>query len=168
MEIPLPKTNLLYKTVKTIASSRPGSWFFSQTLHHLDRTVVRLTRNRTSLTTLLTGLPVLTVTTEGAKTRKPRAVPLIGLPTDQGVIIIASNWGRAFHPAWYRNIKAHPTVTLSYHGQTAEYTARETEGELRATCWAQATEAYPGYDAYKRRAGTRQIPVILLTPKSVR
>jgi len=166
MEIKLPRSNLLYKTVNKIASSRPGSWFFSHTLHHLDRIVVRLTRNKTSLTTILTGLPVLTITTLGAKTGKPRAVPLIGVPTEQGVVLVASNWGRAFHPGWYRNLKAHPTVIVSYHGQSAEYTARETEGELRATCWGRAAEAYPGYDAYKRRAATRQIPVILLTPKA--
>jgi deazaflavin-dependent oxidoreductase (nitroreductase family) len=167
MDIQMPRPNLLYKAVKRIASSGPGSWFFSRTLHHVDRIVVRLTRSRTSLTTLLTGLPVFTVTTLGAKTGKARAVPLIGVPMEQGIVFIASNWGRAFHPAWYRNLKAHPTVTLSYRGQTAEYTAQETEGELRAACWRRAVEVYPGYDAYKRRAGTRQIPVVMLTPKAV-
>ena len=166
MNIQLRRPNWLNRTVKRIASSRPGSWLFSHTLHHLDRAVVRLTRSQTSLTTLLTGLPVLTVTTQGAKTGKPRAVPLIGVPMGTDIILIASNWGRAFHPAWYRNMKTHPAVTLSHRGQTAEYNARETEGELRAACWGRAAEVYPGYDAYKRRAGTRQIPVVLLTPKA--
>jgi len=155
----------LNKTVKKLAASRPGSWFFSYTLHHLDRMVVRLTRNQTSLTTILSRLPVLTITTQGAKTGKPRAVPLIGVPMGRDIILIASNWGRAFHPAWYLNLRKHPIVTMSHRGQTAEYTAQETEGDLRAACWGRAVEVYPGYEAYKRRAGTRQIPVILLTPK---
>jgi hypothetical protein len=99
MDIQMPRSNLLYKAVKRIAASRPGSWFFSRTLHHIDRIVVCLTRRRTSLTTLLTGLPVFTVTTIGAKTGKPRAVPLIGVPMEQGIVFIASNWGRSFHPA---------------------------------------------------------------------
>ena len=143
MNVELPRPNWLHKTVKKLTSSRPGSWLLSHTLHHLDRIVVRLTRNRTSLTTVLTGLPVLIITTQGAKTGKPRGVPLVGMPMGKDVILIASNWGRAFHPAWYRNLKAHPTVTLSYRGQTAEYTARETEGELREECWRRAVEGYP-------------------------
>ena len=165
MNVQLPRPNWLHKTVKKLASSGPGSWFLSHTLHHLDRIVIRLTRNQTSLTTVLTGLPVLTVITRGAKTGKPRPVPLIAVPMGKDIILIASNWGRAFHPAWYRNLKTHSAVTLSYRGQTAEYTARETERELRADCWGRAVEAYPGYNAYERRAGARQIPVILLTPK---
>jgi deazaflavin-dependent oxidoreductase (nitroreductase family) len=83
---------------------------------------------------------------------------------EKEIILIASNWGRAFHPAWYFNLKAQPTVTLSYRGQTSEYTAREAESELRADCWRRAVDAYPGYEAYKRRAGNRVIPVIVLTP----
>jgi deazaflavin-dependent oxidoreductase (nitroreductase family) len=82
----------------------------------------------------------------------------------EGIILVASNWGRSFHPAWYRNITRHPTATLSYRGESREYTACEPEGELRSQCWAKAVDVYPGYEAYKRRAGDRQIPIILLKP----
>jgi deazaflavin-dependent oxidoreductase (nitroreductase family) len=165
MNMQVPRSNWGNRMVKMLASSRPGSWFLSHSLHHLDRTVINLTHNQTSLTTILAGLPVLTLTTRGAKSGKPRAVPLIGVPMGNEVVLIASNWGRAFHPAWYRNLKAHPAVTLAYQGKAAEYSAKEAEGDLRAELWGRAVEIYPGYDAYKRRAGKRQIPVVVLTPK---
>lgn len=165
MNFQVPRPNWLHKTVKMLASSRAGSWFLSYSLHDLDRIVINLTHNQTSLTTILAGLPVLTLTTRGAKSGKPRAVPLIGVPMGKEVVLIASNWGRAFHPAWYVNLKAHPAVMLAYQGQAAEYGAKEAEGDLRAELWGKAVEIYPGYEAYKRRAGKRQIPVVVLTPK---
>lgn len=165
MNFQVPRPTWLHKTVKMLASSRPGSWILSHSLHHLDRAVVSLTHNQTSLTAMLAGLPVLTLTTRGAKSGKPRAVPLIGVPMGKEVVLIASNWGRAVHPAWYVNLKAHPAVTLAYQGQAAAYSAKEAEGDLRAELWGRAVEIYPGYEAYKRRAGKRQIPVVVLTPK---
>ncbi len=165
MDFQLPKSTRFHNAIMKLASTRPGSWFLSHTLAALDRAVVRLTRGRTSLTTVMTGLPVLTVTTQGARSGKPHAVPLIGMPMGKEVILIASNWGRRFHPAWYLNLKAHPAVTLSYQGQTADYTARQAEGQLREECWARAVEVYAGYEAYRRRAGHRRIPVMVLTPE---
>ena len=40
----------------------------------------------------------------------------------------------------------------------------EAEGEERSRLWAQAREVYFGYDVYQERAGTRRIPVVVLTP----
>ncbi len=164
MDIQLARQNRLHKAMKTIASSRPGASSLSHSLHHLDRIAAALTRGQTTLTSILTGLPVVTLTTCGARTGKPRAVPLIGVPMGGDIVVIASNWGQSSHPAWYRNVMAHSSVVLSYRGQSAHYTAREAEGPLRDQCWAKAVEIYPGYDAYKRRAGARRIPVILLSP----
>jgi deazaflavin-dependent oxidoreductase (nitroreductase family) len=105
------------------------------------------------------------VTARGAKTGMPRDVPLIGVPIDDGIILVASNWGHATHPAWYRNLTKEHTATVSYHGEARTYFVQETEGDLRSRCWAKAVEVYPGYEAYRRRAAHRQIPVILLTPE---
>ncbi len=165
MDFQMPKPTRFHNVVLRLASTRPGSWLLSYTLPQLDRLVGRLTRGRTALTTMLTGLPVLTVTTRGARSGRPRAVPLLGVPMGKEIILIASNWGRPFHPAWYLNLKSDPAATLSYRGRAAEYTARLAEGGLRADCWARAVEVYAGYEAYRRRAGKRQIPVIVLTPR---
>ena len=127
--------------------------------------MLRLSRGRHSLTSLLAGLPVVTVTTIGAKSGRPRSLPLVAIPDGENVILIASNFGQKHHPAWYYNLRAHPEVQLTYEGRTVAYTAHETSGEGRERCWQRAVDLYSGYARYKERAGQRQIGVFLLTPQ---
>jgi len=145
-----------------LASSRLASWFFSHVLYRIDRPLLRLTGGRQSLTSLLSGLQMMTLTTTGAKSGLPRSTPLTGLIDGDQVVLIASNFGRSRHPGWYFNLRANPVARLSIRGQSAEYLAREAEGEERAQLWQRAVKMYPGYEAYKRRAGKRVIPVMVL------
>jgi deazaflavin-dependent oxidoreductase (nitroreductase family) len=128
--------------------------------------VLRLSHGRYSATSLLAGLPVVTVTTIGAKSGQPRSLPLIALPDGEHVILIASNFGQRHHPAWYYNLHAHPEVQLTYEGKTVTYVARETSGEERERCWQRAVDLYSGYANYKERAEHRTIGVFLLTPQA--
>ncbi len=118
------------------------------------------------MTNMLSGLPVVTVTTIGAKSSQPRSLPLVAIPDGENVILIASNYGQKHHPAWYYNLHAHPEVQLTYEGQTVAYMAHETDGDERAYCWQRAVDLYSGYASYKERAGQRQIGVFLLTPQA--
>ena len=43
-------------------------------------------------------------------------MPLIGIPDGNDIVLIASNWGGASHPAWYFNLRAHPEVTVAFYG----------------------------------------------------
>jgi len=113
---------------------------------------------------VLSGLPVVTITTAGARTGNTRSVSLISIPEGDELILIASNWGRPRHPSWYHNLKANPQVTVSFRGQTQAYLAREVAGDEREAYWRKATRFYPGYDAYARRCAPREIPVIILVP----
>lgn len=131
----------------------------------LDRAVSRLTGGRRTLTTLVTGLPTVQLTTAGARSGKPRTVILVGVGRGDNVILIASNFGQKGHPAWYHNLKANPQVALSVAGQPAQpYVACEANGVGRRRLWRKAVDLYPGYARYARRAGSRQIPVIVLSP----
>jgi deazaflavin-dependent oxidoreductase (nitroreductase family) len=160
------RPNAAQRAMHIITRTRAGSWFFARTLHHFDRPVLRLSRGRYSLTSLLAGLPVVTVTTIGAKSGQPRSLPLIAIPDDEHVILIASNFGQHRHPAWYYNLRAHPEVQLTYEGKTIAYVARETSGAERERCWQRAVDLYSGYARYKERAGQRQIGVFLLAPQT--
>jgi deazaflavin-dependent oxidoreductase (nitroreductase family) len=156
--------NVFQRSLHPILKTKASGWLLARTLHHLDRPVLRLTRGRRSATGIVAGLPVVTVTTIGAKSGQPRGVPLVALPDGEDVILIASNFGQKHHPAWYYNLRAHPHAHLTYEGKTVFYTARETEGEERERCWQRAIEAYSGYAAYKKRAEHRTIGVFRLTP----
>ena len=152
------------RMMQRVAASRPGSWFFSRTLHYFDIPALRLSRGRLSIPTLVAGLPVIALTTTGAKTGRTRTTPLVALPDGDRLVVIASSWGRRRHPSWYYNLRAHPEATVTVDGRTGVYTARAADDDERARYWQQAVELYSGYRAYERRAGGRRIPVIVLEP----
>jgi hypothetical protein len=72
------EANALHRFVRRLAATRPGSWFFARTLHHADWVVYRLSRRRTTLAALLSGLPVVMLTTAGARSGRETTVPLLG------------------------------------------------------------------------------------------
>lgn len=152
------------RLVLRIAMSAPGAWLFARTAHHLDWLCWRLSGKRLSLTYLMTGITEVWLTTTGAKSGQPRTVPLLAIQDGERFILIASNWGQSHHPAWYYNVRAQPTVTLTVRGYTAAYLAREATASERATYWPRAIVLYPGYALYRQRASQRTIPMFVLTP----
>jgi deazaflavin-dependent oxidoreductase (nitroreductase family) len=163
------------KLVQRLFAMPAVSAVISSIAHRLDAPIIRLSHGRTTLTSLLTGLPVVTLTTLGAKSGQPRSVPLVAIPMETKgqevgpeargkIILIASNFGREHHPAWYYNLKANPNATLSSGDFTGKYQAHEAVGEEREACWQRATFLYGGYNAYRQRASHRTIGVFVLTP----
>jgi deazaflavin-dependent oxidoreductase (nitroreductase family) len=92
-------------------------------------------------------------------------VPLVALEDNETLILIASNFGQARHPAWYYNLRKHPEAAVTLRRQTKTYIAREATADERELYWTKAVEIYAGYAAYKTRARNRQIPIFVLTPK---
>ncbi len=90
----------LQRRLQVIPASRPGSWIFAHMLHYIDRPLLRWTHGRVSIPSLFIGTPMIMLTTIGAKSGKPRTLPLIGIVDGDDVIMVASNWGRLYHPAW--------------------------------------------------------------------
>jgi deazaflavin-dependent oxidoreductase (nitroreductase family) len=142
----------------------PISWLYARTLHHLDRAVYRLTKGRATFVSWVTGLPIVMLTTTGAKSGVEHTLPLVALPDGDQMIVIASNYGQERNPAWYHNLRANPTAKIEFEGRTREVTARVLEGEERERHYTRGIEIYPGWTQYRKRAANRQIPVIELTP----
>src|SRR5436305_9374999 len=92
------RANILQRILRRFAASGPGSWLFARVLHHIDRPVHRLTRSRHTFARLASGIPVVMLTTTGAKTGRPRTVPVLGIPADGAGAIVASNFGQRAHP----------------------------------------------------------------------
>jgi deazaflavin-dependent oxidoreductase (nitroreductase family) len=154
--------------IQRLASTRAGAWLFARTAHRLDLPLIRLSKGRYSLTGILAGLPVVTLTAVGARSGRPRTLPLVGIPDGEKVVLIASNFGRPHHPAWYYNLRASPEARLTSHGRAGTYIAHEATGAERERYWGQAVDLYPGYTVYQARAGGGAIPVMVLTPKDGR
>lgn len=158
------QANLLQKVLRRFAASGPGSWLFARILHRIDRPVHRLTRGRYTFASLLSGIPVVMLTTTGAKSGQARTVPVLGIPCQDGVAIIASNFGQHRHPGWYHNLRAHPDAEVVVDGIHRPVRAVEADGERRAEIWTEGLRVYPGFGQYERRASHRRISVFVLEP----
>ena len=111
----------------------------------------------------LRGMPVVLLTTIGAKTGKLRKTPLMRVEHGGEYAIVASLCGAPKHPVWYHNVVKNPHVELQDGTVTGDYQAREVFGEEKALWWERAVAAYPDYADYQAKT-ERQIPVFVLTP----
>jgi deazaflavin-dependent oxidoreductase (nitroreductase family) len=146
----------------SIASSRAGAFFYVHVAPHIDRVLMPLTRGR--LTSGGLGR-VGMLTVRGAKSGVERHTPLVFTRDGDNVLVVASRGGDVKHPAWYRNVTANPDVTFSIDGDERSFTARTAGAEERGRLWELVNRTYPGYAVYQRRAGDREIPVVVLKPR---
>ncbi|MET9029125.1 nitroreductase family deazaflavin-dependent oxidoreductase [Nocardia sp. NPDC004168] len=112
----------------------------------------------------LQGVPIILLTTKGAKSGKLRKTPLMRVEHDGEYAVVASLGGAPKHPVWYHNIKAEPHVELRDGTVNKDYTAREVFGDEKAQWWERAVEVWPDYANYQTKTD-RQIPVFVLTPQ---
>ncbi|GAA2696702.1 MULTISPECIES: nitroreductase family deazaflavin-dependent oxidoreductase [Actinosynnema] len=113
--------------------------------------------------TTLRGMPVIVLTTLGAKSGKIRKSPLMRVEHEGRYAIVASLGGAPKHPVWYHNVVAHPHVELQDGPVRKEYVAREVTGDEKARWWERAVAAFPDYADYQRKT-EREIPVFVLDP----
>lgn len=115
--------------------------------------------------TSLRGMPVIVLTSIGARSGKLRKTPLMRVEHGGEYAVVASLGGAPTHPVWYYNLKANPHVELQDGPVTQDYLAREVTGDAKATWWERAVAAFPPYADYQAKT-TRAIPVFVLTPIS--
>lgn len=109
------------------------------------------------------GMPIILLTTVGAKTGKLRKTPLMRVEHNGEYACVASLGGAPKNPVWYYNISKNPRVELQDGSVTRDYDAREVFGDEKAVWWERAVEAYSDYADYQTKTD-RQIPVFVLTP----
>jgi deazaflavin-dependent oxidoreductase (nitroreductase family) len=154
-----------HPTIKKLLATRPVMWIIPKTLHHLDELTYRMSDGKYTAASILSGLPIVTLTTTGAKSGKPRTVPLLGFPDGERLMFVASNWGQERNPSWYYNLRANPEATISIGGQDEKYNSYEATGAERELYWKQAVDTLASYAAYEHRANGRQIPIMVCVPK---
>ena len=107
-----------------------------------------------------TGLPVIIVTTRGARSGKVRKLALMRVEHEGEYALVASKGGVPEHPDWYRNMKADPHVMIQDGPAPFDAVAEEVSGEEKAAWWERAVAAYPPYADYQK-ATERPIPVLV-------
>ncbi|MCZ4604925.1 nitroreductase family deazaflavin-dependent oxidoreductase [Streptomyces sp. Lzd4kr] len=115
-------------------------------------------------TTLMnTGMPVILLTTRGARSGKIRKTPLMRVEHEGRYAAVASLGGAPKHPVWYHNVKADPHVELRDGAELRDMRAREVTGAEKAEWWERAVAAYPPYAEYQQKTD-RVIPLFVLEP----
>ncbi len=109
----------------------------------------------------LRGMPVIVLTSVGAKTGKLRKNALMRVEHDGVYAVVASLGGDPKNPVWYHNLKRNPHVELQDGAMKRDYAAREVTGDEKAVWWERAVETWPDYAKYQAKTD-RQIPVFVL------
>jgi deazaflavin-dependent oxidoreductase (nitroreductase family) len=108
-------------------------------------------------------IPLLLLTTIGARSSQPHTTPVGYLPDNNRLIIFATNGGQPSHPSWYHNLVAHPHVRIEVRAETLDRTAVVLTGTERDQLWAKQVGYAPVFAEYADKT-IRTIPVIALEP----
>ena len=108
----------------------------------------------------LRGVPVVVVTSVGARSGKLRKNPLMRVEHAGEYALIASNGGAPSHPTWYHNLVRRPVVELQDGADRSDYTVQVAAGEERAAWWDRAVAVWPDYADYQTKTD-REIPVFV-------
>ena len=156
------------RSVRWFAATRPGAALLAIVLHRIDKLTFRLSHGRRTATPVLAGLPVIMLTTIGARSGQPHTVPVLGFPVDGNLAVAAGNFGRTRDPAWCLNLRREAHATVVVDAEVRHVIADELTGAARDAVWQRCLAIYPGGTTYAARAGNRTIAIFLLRPESSR
>ena len=160
---PATPRNPVQRATRWLAKTRFGGWMALNVANRVDPLLIRASGGRLKMPS---GAPTVLLNHTGAKSGKKRTTPLLYFTDGGRVILVASQTGKARHPAWFHNVRANPEVELWAGGRGGSYRAQVADTADRERLWGLATRLYPGYDDYQRRADVagRRIPVVVCEP----
>ena len=112
------------------------------------------------------GVPLLILTTVGARSGHRRQVPLTWFPDKPAAadrrLVVASLGGAANHPNWFYNLARNPDkVWIEVRGRKLKVRPETLAGAERDQAYRRVVAAFPGYGGYEQKTD-RLIPVIRL------
>ena len=110
----------------------------------------------------LANMPLLLLTTTGAKSGRAITQPLVYTRDGDRIVIVASFAGGPKNPPWYHNLVANPEATVELGSERFRVRATATSGEERQRLFNRHAEQMPIFTEYQQKT-TRQIPVFVLT-----
>ncbi len=132
---------------------------FAKLFTGVHRGLFRLSRGR--IGGRFGKMPILLLTTKGRKSGLARTTPLTYLLDGDDYVLIASNGGKDWPPAWFGNLTAHPEGVVQLGSQKFRVTATVADAEQRRRLWPIVLERYPNYAGYEKKT-TREIPLTIL------
>jgi deazaflavin-dependent oxidoreductase (nitroreductase family) len=113
----------------------------------------------------LGGDEVCFVTMTGARSGRTLTIPLMYVPYQEGVLLVASQGGAPNNPVWYHNLVKHPDIHVTHRGRRMRLRARLATADEKPGLWPICDEHYAPYADYRKRT-TRDIPIFVCQPTS--
>jgi deazaflavin-dependent oxidoreductase (nitroreductase family) len=107
------------------------------------------------------GLPLLLLTSTGAKSGLPRITPLVYGTDRDRLVIAASKGGSPTNPDWYHNIVANPEVTVEVGTESFPARATVATHANRQRLFDLLVDVTPQL-AETQRSTSREIPIFVL------
>jgi deazaflavin-dependent oxidoreductase (nitroreductase family) len=125
-----------------------------------QRVITEFRANQGKVGGQMEGMPLLLLTTTGAKTGRALTKPLAYTKDGNCIAVIASFAGSPRNPAWYNNLVGNSTVTIEIGCERFQAKALITTGEERERLFKTQAELMPIFNDYQKKT-TRQIPVVV-------
>ena len=100
---------------------------------------------------------------KGAKTGNKRVVPLMHIPHENGVILVASLGGADVHPTWYWNLIKNPKIEVFVGSEKFTLRAKQVNDQVKSDLWPHICSCYPDFENYQQST-KRNIPVFNCQP----
>ena len=110
------------------------------------------------------GARILLLTTVGNKSGQPRTVPLMTFAAGGKDYIVASAGGAPGDPAWYKNLKARPEVTVQLGARVFTARAVTAPEAERDRIFGGIAARMKNFASYEKKAAPRKIPIVRLDP----
>jgi deazaflavin-dependent oxidoreductase (nitroreductase family) len=107
------------------------------------------------------GMPIMLLTTTGAKTGKSFTKPLAYTTDGNRIVLIASFAGSPHHPAWFVNLEKNPDVTVEIGNDRYQARAIVATGAERQRLFDAQAAKMPIFNDYQKKT-SREIPVVVL------
>lgn len=112
----------------------------------------------------LAGDDVCFVEMTGARSGRTLTFPLMHVPYEQGVLLVASLGGAPKNPVWYHNLVKNPDIEVEHRGESLKLRARLADAAEKEKLWPICDKFYAPYAEYRERT-TRDIPVFVCEPR---
>jgi deazaflavin-dependent oxidoreductase (nitroreductase family) len=110
------------------------------------------------------GDEVCFVTMTGARSGRTLTIPLMYVPHEDSVLIVASQGGAPKNPVWFGNLTKHPEIKIEHRGNHRKLHARLADAAEKEGLWPICDSHYAPYAAYRART-TRDIPMFVCEPR---
>jgi deazaflavin-dependent oxidoreductase (nitroreductase family) len=132
----------------------------------LHAAILRASRGRYRRSRLFAGgQPVLSLTTTGRRSGRPRSTIVAYLDDDPDYAVFGMNLGSEHDPAWVLNLDAAADAAIDIEGRHMPVRARRAAGEEAERLWRAYSERIPAVERFREIAG-REIPIFVLEPQA--